>query len=239
VLGTAATVLGSGSPDLADDRNSVDVQLVDPGQWITSCDDGALAGGANLAILGSELFQFGNASALGGGRFRLTRLLRGRAGTEWACDGHLAGETFCLIDSRSLQSVALPSWSVGALVDAEARGARASITFVGESVRPPSPVNLSAAAQPNGDLVLSWFRRSRTGFAWVDEIDAPLGESREEYRVDISGASGSVSLTCDEPTVTVSAADLASLGSGAAQIEVRQIGDLAASRPALLSITLV
>jgi len=91
VLGHALTPLGPGSMDLIDCENGFDLQLVDAGQWLTSCDDAALAAGENLAILGGELFQFGRAEALGEGKFRLSRLLRGRAGTEWACAGHSEG----------------------------------------------------------------------------------------------------------------------------------------------------
>jgi hypothetical protein len=168
----------------------------------------------------------------------LTHLLRGRAGTEWACEGHVAGEPFCLIQPGSLQSLAMPGWSIGAVVDAEAAGAATSATFGGESLRPPSPVNLTAIIQRDGDLLLNWVRRSRTGFAWVDGIDAPLGEAREQYQVDLTGSAGTIEFIVDQPSLTVAAADLESLGSGPATIVVRQIGDLAASRPAQLSITL-
>jgi hypothetical protein len=50
------------------------VEQCDAGQWLVSCDDDALAAGANLAAIGSELFQFGDALPLGGGSFRLSRL---------------------------------------------------------------------------------------------------------------------------------------------------------------------
>lgn len=69
-------------------------------------------------------------------------------------------------------------------------------------------------------------------------VDAPLGEMREQYRVDISGAGGSIESISDEPSLTIAANDLSTLGSGAAMVEVRQMGDLAISPPAQLSIAL-
>ena len=42
-----------------------------------------------------------------------------------------------------------------------------------------------------------------------------------------------------EPALTIAASDLAAIGSGPAQVEVRQIGDFAASRPAQASINLL
>jgi len=88
VLGRAETMLEPGGADVIDEANEVDVALVDPDQWLTSCDDEALSAGRNLAIIGRELIQFGRATALGGGKFRLGRLMRGRNGTEFACAGH-------------------------------------------------------------------------------------------------------------------------------------------------------
>ena len=110
--------------------------------------------------------------------------------------------------------------------------------FLGEAQRPPSPVSLTVDRQTNGDLLIRWTRRSRLGFAWLDEIDAPLGEMQERYRVEVTGSSANVEQDTDQPLATVDAAVVATLGSGPASIEVRQIGDLAASRPARLGIEL-
>jgi hypothetical protein len=237
VLGHASTVLADADPYLIDMASSVDIELVDPEQWITSCDDDALGRGTNLAVLGSELIQFGQVSALGEGRFRIARLLRGRGGTEWATGSHSAGETFCLLDASALRPVALPISMRGTMVTVEDRDAStASLIFEALSVRPLAPVDASAGLDGSGDLSLRWTRRSRSGFAWVDEVDAPIAESREEYRVTISTSLATLELTATEPSLVVGASDLAPLGAGAATIEVRQIGDWSASLPAQLTI---
>jgi hypothetical protein len=169
----------------------------------------------------------------------LSKLLRGRGGTEWACAAHDVGDRFCLIRPGTLQPITLPSWSLGATISAsEDRGAIASTQLEGEALRPPSPVNLAAQRQPNGDLSVAWTRRSRQGFAWVDGIDAPLGEGREQYRVVISGSQEGVESIVDEPAIIIADADLNRLGPGPALIDVRQVGDLTASRPAQISINL-
>lgn len=69
-------------------------------------------------------------------------------------------------------------------------------------------------------------------------VDAPLGESSEQYRVSIEGSGGSIEILAGEATATVAASDLAAVGPGPATIEVRQIGDLAASHPAQTTISL-
>lgn len=99
ILGRALTVLAPEEAYLVDMMNSVDVELVDKEQWLTSCDDDALVAGTNFAAIGSELIQFGVASPIGEGQFRLSRLLRGRGGTEWAASSHAAGDVFCLMDA--------------------------------------------------------------------------------------------------------------------------------------------
>jgi hypothetical protein len=237
LLGNAVSALAVSEADLIDERDSVEVQMVDADQWLTSCDDDALAAGANLAVLGSELIQFGVAVTLGDGRFRLSRLLRGRGGTEWACSDHAAGEIFCLLSAGTVQPMTLPIWSVGATIAASAAsGSDVSIAFGGESLRPPAPVDLGAEIDAVGGLHVSWTRRSRLGFAWVDGIDAPLGETSEQYRVVLTGAGSELDYSVGQPSLTVSATDLATLGAGEIAIDVRQIGDFASSRPSQLNI---
>ncbi len=106
------------------------------------------------------------------------------------------------------------------------------------NLRPPSPVGLSARVDGNGALTVSWVRRSRSGWAWIDEVDAPIGEGREAYRVELQGQLGTVLVELSAPLVTLSANELAPLGSGAAAISVQQIGNSAASRPATMFITI-
>ena len=232
-------MLSDASSELIDEQSQVEIALIDADQWLTSCDDDALGSGENLAVLGNELIQFAEVTALGGGKFRLGRLLRGRGGTEWACGIHAVGEIFCVLRAGTLQPVGLPNSSIGATVNAASPGEQgASTLFLGEAQRPPSPVSLTVDRQTNGDLLIRWTRRSRLGFAWLDEIDAPLGEMQERYRVEVTGSSANVEQDTDQPLATVDAAVVATLGSGPASIEVRQIGDLAASRPARLGIEL-
>jgi hypothetical protein len=123
-LGRAASDLPAGAPYAITD--SVDVQLIDSGQWLTSCDDGALAAGANMAILGQEVIRFGDAIPIGPGRFQLGRLLRGREGTEAAETGHLAGEWFALVEPDAVRVIPLPSWAIGTEISVRETGVGAA-----------------------------------------------------------------------------------------------------------------
>jgi hypothetical protein len=238
VLGTALTALPGGSTELIDELSSVDVRLVDPDQWLTSCDDQALAAGENVAVLGTEMLQFGEVTPLSNGCFRLSRFARGRGGTEWATGTHVAGEIFCLLKAGTLQAIPLPVWSIGGTIDATAGAVSSSLGFSAECVRPLSPVDVSAELQSSGALQLNWVRRSRAGLAWIDQIDAPLGESSERYSVVITGSGAAIERTSVEPNLTVEADVVVSIGAGEAIVEVRQIGDFGMSRPAQITINL-
>lgn len=128
VMGSAVTVLGEGDVDGLDTVNSVEVELVDPDQWLTSCEDEALAGGINLALLGNELIQFADAEAIGPGRFRLTRLLRGRYATDSAVNEHASGDLFLLIESPALQAITVPIAARGTVVTASCQLASISVS---------------------------------------------------------------------------------------------------------------
>jgi len=130
----------------------------------------------------------------------------------------------------------MPTWSLGARVSASAGAAHQSIHFNGEALRPPSPVALVAEMQPNGDLAVRWTRRSRLGFAWLDGMDAPLGEAIERYLVSVHGSLGLIELEAAEAVAIVTASALASVGVGQASVEVRQAGDRGVSQPAIIDI---
>jgi hypothetical protein len=232
---------GRGS-EVFDMASSIEVELAHDGQWLESRDDEALSNGANLAAVGDELVQFGRAEPLGNGRFRLSKLLRGRRGTEWATGGHAAGEQFVLLSARSLQRIALPEGSIGNEVAVRARGvgdgqgAVVSAVANAEALRPPSPVNVCANLDGDGTMSVAWTRRSRLGWTWQDGMDAPIGESREAYRVRLEGSAGIVERETGVAEAAFSAAEMAAVGRGPVLISVVQIGDRALSRAATATI---
>lgn len=241
VIGTLLTVPGAAPSTLIDARHPFEVELLDDAMWLEGRSDGALADGANAAALGDEILQFGTVEPLGGRRFRLSRLLRGRRGTEWAAAaGHVPGEPFVLLDPATLAPVAVP---VGALegqarllaagIGDPAEGTAAIRAGGGGADAPPSPAQLRAARRANGDIAISWVRRSRLGWTWADGADAPLGEEKEAYRLRLSGAGFERTAETTVPAYTYAASDQEADGAaGALSIEVVQLGTWAASRPA-------
>ena len=75
-IGATIGALPAAGSALFDTVSALEVELANPSMWLEGRDDDALVGGANLALVGSELIQFGAAEPLGASRFRLSRLLR-------------------------------------------------------------------------------------------------------------------------------------------------------------------
>lgn len=242
-LGVTLTVLGPGQPFVRDLVNSVDVQLANPDHWLQSRDDEALAMGANLAMVGDEMIQFGQAQALAPGKFRLSRLLRGRRGSEWAIGAHPAGEDFVLLDARALKPIPLPVEMLGAVVTVIGHGPgdmanppSASRIAGGEAMRPLSVAHLQGAFASDGSLAIRWVRRSRLAWAWIDEIEAPADPGVQGFRLRLLGASGAIARDCADTQTLFSAADVAGIGDGPITIDVHQLGMLSLSRPATITI---
>jgi hypothetical protein len=143
VIGATANALPSADPASIDTVNSVDVTLVDAEQWLVSCDDDALDEGANLALVGKELIQFGSAIPTGAGQFRLSRLVRGLRGTEAAIGQHVIDEPFVLIERDALQPIVLPPWAMGFEVSVVCGERSAQLTMASK----PTP---AAIADPSG-----------------------------------------------------------------------------------------
>ena len=190
-LGVVASALPAGPTAAWDCHNHVDVTLLGEHMWLEGRNDAAVLAGANMALLGKELFQFGIAEAIGPGRFRLSRLLRGRRGTERAVGDHGPGEAFLLLDPPGPVALEVGGERVGQVLLARPAGAfdmgaaSQSLSLSGLSLLPFEPVHLRISREGD-DLVAHWLRRSRGGFSWQDYVDAPLAEALEAYRVRIS-----------------------------------------------------
>ena len=228
VLGTVEVPPVPAPATLVDRRSAVVIAL--PGHMeLGEADAAAIDAGANLAFLGEKLVQFGRATPLGGGRWRLGELRRGRFGTEAALPAGV-GARFALLDGDAVRSIELPPGAIGRELRVLASGVgdaggpvEARLAVTGRSVVPPAPVHLRAVPTADGGALVGWVRRSRMGWNWVDGADAPLGEEREAWEARVTRADGSERVaTLDRPGLRVEPAERA---GGAAAVTVRQVGD--------------
>ena len=244
VLGRAQTSLDPRCPMVLDELSSVLVQLTNSAQQLLNADADAMMSGANLALLGSELLQFGRAEQLGPGLYRLSSLLRGRRGTEWAAPLHSIGDGFCLIDAASIRAIDMNGGVVGASLTATAHGIGdvaplpvAERLISGEAVRPPSPCHLMVLR--NGNIwTASWVRRSHRGWSWIDGVGVGEDGFPERYRITARGPLGELVIETDETSHSFATSQLPGGAGQAIDVEVAMIGPAALSRGTSATVTL-
>lgn len=229
VIGVANDALPAGPTAVFDEAGSVTVVLVGDPQ-LQSVTEQAVLNGANAALLGSEIVQFRSATLVEPGKYRLSGLLRGRLGTEWAVDSHAAGERFVLLDGTvGKQAVAgnliglNRQYKPVTFGSSLAATAEQDFTYGAVALKPYSPVQITSSRDGSGNLTIGWIRRTRLGGAWQDGVDVPLNETSEAYEVDIMDG-GTVMRTLSglgSPAGSYSAADqVADFGSAPSSLSV-------------------
>ncbi|MFM9889788.1 MAG: glycoside hydrolase TIM-barrel-like domain-containing protein [Rickettsiales bacterium] len=212
-IGSALGVLVSGPTQVFDRLNTLDVALLGD-VTLDSTTELSVLNGANVAVLGNEIIQFATATLLSDGIYRLSKLLRGRQGTEDQVGSHAVGERFVLLDN-AVQSIILPvsnngqAWTLRAATFGSSLGSgtTSNITVQANSLKPFGPVKLRAVADGAGNITLSWVRRARIDSGLRDYIDIPLNEQSEMY--DVAVLAGSVvkrNWRVTSPSVVYSAA---------------------------------
>ena len=228
-LGVLVSPIPAAPSTLIDRASVIDVELHMPGAGLGDADNAALDAGANLAMVGDELIQFGRAEPIGGGRWRLSELWRGRRGTEFAIGHQQAGDRFVLVEMDALLPLGSLGVGAGRTVHILANGIGDTSGGVecihrvsGWSIRPPAPVHGSAASGPGDGRSLRWVRRSRAGWGWSGPIDVPIGEEQERYRCDWQDGSAEVVA----PAFVVP--------DDVGEVTIRQQGSVAASLPLII-----
>ncbi len=199
-FGSLAAALPPGPVWRFDKANALLIDVVGSGAFASVTDDQLLAGANALAVESApgiwEVLQFGAAELIGTGRWQLTRLLRGQLGTEDAIGAPTPiGARVVVLDAAvkplaiGEAEIGLPwTWRVGPAGRSAGDPLNVGLAFTpaGRGLRPWSPVQLKRVAQPGGDLLLSWIRRTRalSGDSWVLS-EAALGEAAESYDLEI------------------------------------------------------
>lgn len=226
-IADANTSLGDGSAEIWDEVNTLDVELLTDNVELESASEEDVLNGANAAWLGpasgaatGEIIQWRTATLIAPLTYRLSGLLRGRLGTEFATSLHAAGEKFVLLipDVVFQADFGSPDWNQVRFYKAVSRLSDESLvtprafTNTGEAARPRSPVQVEGTRDVSNNLTVDWVPRSRiptTGLAAL----VPLGESVEAYEVDIkTGPTVVRTIAAATPTMTYSAADQATDG---------------------------
>ncbi len=189
-IGAVLNIIPAGTVYTWDRSSAIDV-LLTFGQ-LQSVSEIAVLNGANVCVIGDEVLQFQTATLLDANKYRLSNLLRGRLGTEWAAGGHIAGERFILLTNALARELMASSvWGISKkykpVTVGSTLGATAEQDFIyaARALKPYSPVHIVGSRNTGGDLTINWRRRTRIGGDWRDAVDIPLSEESERYEVDI------------------------------------------------------
>ncbi|MDQ3078401.1 MAG: hypothetical protein M3R03_00165, partial [Pseudomonadota bacterium] len=240
ITGVATSVLGAGTSAFIDGTNSVDVMLSNPQALLYHADGDALAMGANAMLIGKEVIQFGRAIALGGSAYRLSELVRGRLGSEYAIPGHSSGEAIVLLDPARLVWIGLDRAMMGAEVTARAYGVADdeadpplhSLVAAGESLRPLSPCHLEVSSD-GASYTVRWMARRRALLGWPASGGDEIGSANFEVRV--KRGSGVLMRAATIAPLAIPATEVDALGSGSIRFEVVELGAMP-SQAAVLTL---
>lgn len=238
IIGAASGVLGDFSGgNIFDEINTITVALQSGGA-LTSYTELQVLNGAGLCVLGApgrwEILQYKVATLVGPKTYRLSGLLRGRRGTEWAMKLHAPGERFTVVDLNAWRRPNPGNSEIGLSRLYKGVTARASLTSAttqpftnaAAGLKPYPVVHIGGGRDASNNVTVNWVRRTRLDGAWRSGVDVPLGEVSELYDVEIWNAERtSVRRTfagLTSPTVEYTAAQqVADFGATQATIYLR------------------
>lgn len=220
VIGRTKSALAPGPLWRWDSRAVLDVEM-SSGALSAIDDEAALAGRNLFALQGPdgrwEIMSAARAEMIGERTYRLSRFLRGLAGSEVEAGRTVpAGALLVKLDdavvplATNLQDLG-QTWRyrIGPSGRDHADPAVAEIiaTAGSDALKPMSPVHVAARREAGG-IRLTWIRRTRrNGDGW-DALDVPLAEDAERYEIDILRSDAVVrTLTSTQPSVLYGAAE--------------------------------
>lgn len=216
VLGQTVAALPDRPATLYWRGDTLDIVILnDPSYTPPSVTEADLLNGSNRALVGSEgrweLIGWQTAQQVDSVTWRLTGLLRGLRGTEWATGLHLPDDWFLPVERLTRINSDAATLGAERLLRAVTFGlglteaADHAITLVGECLKPYAAAHPRGYRGSAGDLRILWMPRSRIGGDWLDETDVPLGETVSDWEVDILNSQGAVLRTLDETAVNSAA----------------------------------
>ncbi|MBV1927217.1 MAG: phage tail protein, partial [Rhodobacteraceae bacterium] len=199
IVGVTETALQTAPSGRWDNGAALQVKLISG--TLESRTTEAVLDGANLAAIGDgssgawELFQFQTAELIAADTYLLSGRLRGQAGSDALMpEAWPEGSWVVLLDGTPGQ-IELSSahrriarhYRIGPAAKGYSDPSYVHMVeaFDGNGLRPYSPCHLSAEYAANGDVSVSWLRRTRIdGDSW-DLTEVPLGEDSEQYLVRV------------------------------------------------------
>jgi putative tail protein/concanavalin A-like lectin/glucanase superfamily protein len=231
VIGELLSPLADHPQSFPDAVNSCSVRIHTPFAELEQATLTDLLNRANLAIIGDEIIQFGNADETSDGEWQLSYFLRGRKGT--STQSHATGTRFVLLDPNTLARIDASLVDIGRTMTFRATsfgtapedGIVVSMAYTGRAQieREPGYVR---ARRDGTDAIVDWQGVGRIGAG----ATVVQGERFDGYRVTFDdGTNPVITVNTDAQTVTQS---IAALGSPVT-ISVLQLNELTGEGPAI------
>ena len=245
VVGWTPSLLTATQPYTWDMVSTVNVYLNASYMQLSGATDLQVIQGANQAKLGAELIQFGNAAlmtdAQGNPYYQLSRLLRGRRGTESQMGTHTAGETFVLIQTGDETAI---DYSLHDLNNA----GEFKVATVGQNLsninatsfapaglwfKPFSPSHALATVDGSSNWNVAFTPRARLNGFWGSGYAPTLDPDTQTWSADIYNGStfkrtltGALATPSLQYTAAMQSADGFTPGQHGIVINIYQVGQL-------------
>ena len=220
-IGSASNTIGDVDSRVWDKGSVLSVTMLN-GELFDATEIAVLNGGNHFAYGAPgrwEIIGVQKCTLISADNYKLSDMLRGRKGTEWAMSLHAVGDKVVALSETDVTTIGMSSSAIGlertyraVTLDMEVEGAADQLfTYQGVNLECLSPVYFTGARTiATGDWEFSWVRRSRTDGEWRDLVDVGLGESTEAYELDIftdnTYTTVKRTITASTPTCTYTAA---------------------------------
>lgn len=221
---------------------SIAVKITSGG--LSSVSEASLLNGANVAAIFSgdtmqwEVFQYQYAELQSDGSYLLSRFLRGQFGTDSIIPNNypIGSEIVFLNDDISQLDVAEASlntlkqirYGPSNLPISSEHFRDEELEIEGITVRPYAPAHLRAKSIENGNIEITWIRRTRSVGDYWCAAEVPLGEVEQKYRASFYVGNEVVrTVVCSEPMYTYSQVEQIADGVfGTLEVGVAQISEI-------------
>jgi len=190
-IGALLTPLPRGPVGRWDKVHAVEVLL--PNTPLSSLSDAAIFEAGNKFAVetetGWEVLQAAKAELIAPSTYRLSRLLRGQDGSDADMQDSIAAGARLIWLGAGWQDLPLSDSAIGEVVPITATAAgresdRLQHLYKAVHLRPLSPVHVKIR-EVNGQIEISWTRRTRKGGDSWAGLDVPLSEEEERYKVQL------------------------------------------------------
>ena len=184
-IGIMRNTLGNANPYVFDRINYVEVRTYTP--LYSETEENIVRNSLNYIKVGNEILQYADAELIYDNTYKLTNLLRGRLGTEWAMSNHTDNEEFVYLNAAYIQFIPKSLYNTSEYFAATFNGDIdfdniKTITYNGNNLKPYSPQNITGY-RSGLTIVLNWLRRSRYPIDYFNT--KPLIDFPQLYEVDV------------------------------------------------------